>query len=240
MTVARTLRFVIPALSTLALGVTGCSHDTPRTARADTSASTATPQSAAGSGADAWHTTADSVMTQYLTLHRFGADSTRETSSLDDDCGGNDNATLGVGMARFRILGRAEKGAEATPDGELKRRTLTYSLELQSVVHMIPFGALASENTPPNGPPEFEYLGEVSPRVDTVSIIVAQTIARPDHWSICDLEHEGDRYTNYWDFIRHEEGADARIKWQPAGSAWREVRRLADSVGRRLAPIRRP
>ena len=222
-------------MSTLAFGATGCSHDAPIADSAGAPGSAARPKAPSGSRPDTWQTTADSVVTRYLTLHRFGADSTAETTSLDDCDGGSDGPTLGVGMAGFRILGRTPTAVDPAPDnGFGPLRTITYSLELKSVAHLIPAGDLGNDSLPPAGAPRpFEYLAEVGPRVDTVSLIIGQTVSKPDHWWVCDLHHDKDRYTPYWDFIAHAETSAMPIKWQPAGTSWADIRRLADSIGRR-------
>lgn len=145
---------------------------------------------------------------------------------------GGDNATLLVAVGRARIIGHSAPVIDSTPDaGGGPMKTSRYTIELVSVAHFIPTWTLDSSAVPQvqvvNAEP---YVVDVGSRVDTAAIIIGQTQAAPSRWSVCDLHHERDAYTPYWDFITQQSGDIAAVQWKPATGSWSGLKQLADSV----------
>ena len=118
-------------------------------------------------------------------------------------------------------------------DGAGPARSVSYTLELHSVAHFIPTWTLDANalqglpDTPSGSEP---YVAWVGARVDTVTIIITQNIARPARWSVCDLNHARDAHTPYWNFANGQMRDISVVRWGPGTGSWAEVTRLADSV----------
>ena len=179
---------------------------------------------------DTWAASADSVLSAHLTRQHFD-NAPRATPDLGDCDTGGDNDTQLVAIARHRVLDHTAPSIDSVPDdGSGPARFVSFRLELTSVAHFIPtwtLGANAPHVDAPGGAP---YVVQAGVRVDTVSIIIAQNLARPARWSVCDLRHEHDAYTPYWDFIRAPSADIAAVKWEPASASWATLTLLADSV----------
>jgi hypothetical protein len=225
----------------LMMGVVACRGDRPLVRKVSQASAIAASTRGAASldsaFANRWLASADSAVAGYLSHLTFGH-APADSAFGNCDTGADENSLLLVAIGRYRILERSAIHVDSFPDfgvGPMKQSG--YRLELTSVAHFIPTWTIGPNSTllgeapvPPTHGDAEPYVVSVGLRLDTVSVVIGETRDNVSQWYVCNLIHEGDEYTPFWDFISRPDSLVAPVKWAPATASWKQIAHLADSV----------